>query len=129
MFSEMRRHANMYLAALIRRSAVVAVYLRNRELGHGHKKIGDNKASGIDDSARLEQGIDKALLSAPSLKAIIEAGNRKYNNATGMDLLESTMTGSDFVTGLVELSRHRPVENMSAWSRRKAIFGSDALFS
>jgi tetratricopeptide (TPR) repeat protein len=129
MFSEMRRHANMYLAALIRRSAVVAVYLRNRELGHGHKKIGDNKASGVDDSARLEQGIDKALLSAPSLKAIIEAGNRKYNNATGMDLLESTMTGSDFVTGLVELSRHRPVENMSAWSRRKAIFGSDALFS
>jgi tetratricopeptide (TPR) repeat protein len=124
MFSEMRRHANMYLAALIRRSAVVAVYLRNRELGH--KMIGDAK---VDNSAQLEEGIDKALLSAPSLKAIIEAGNRKYNNVPGMDLLESTMTGSDFVAGLVELSRYRPMESMSLSERRKALFGTDALFS
>jgi tetratricopeptide (TPR) repeat protein len=127
MFTEMRRHANMYLAALIRRSAVVAVYLRNRELGHS--TIGSNKAAGVDDSAQLEEGIDKALFSAPSLKAIIEAGNRKYNNVTGMDLLESTMTGSDFTTGLVELSRHRPMEKMSLSERRKALFGTDALFS
>jgi hypothetical protein len=45
-----------------------------------------------------------------------------------MDLLESTMTGSDFVSGLVALSRHRPMDKMTLPDRRKALFGTDALF-
>jgi hypothetical protein len=33
------------------------------------------------------------------------------------------------VTGLVVLSKHRPMERMSLSERRKALFGTDALFS
>jgi hypothetical protein len=42
-------------------------------------------------------------------------------------LLESSVTGSDFVTGFVELNK--PLETLSLHARRKALFGSDALFS
>jgi hypothetical protein len=47
---------------------------------------------------------------------------------TGLVLLESTMRGPDFVTGLTGLNKHRPIKDMSLSDRRKALFGTDALF-
>ena len=132
MVGEIREHAHLYLAAFIRRFAVVAVYNRTRELGHHNRSSssgGEEKSIVEEDSVKWEQGIDRRLLAAPSLKEIFDGGNIKYTSVTDMDLLESTMVRSDFVTGLVDLSRHTPMEKMSLQERRKALFGSDALFS
>jgi hypothetical protein len=47
----------------------------------------------------------------------------------GTVLLESSVTASDFVTGYAELNKFRPVETLPLRARRRALFGSDALFS
>ena len=124
MVVEMRTHAHIYILALIRRFAVLKVF----EGQTSSRDSGDNEAA-EKGSARWEELVNETLLGAPSMQALINAGNEKYTGQTGMDLLKSTMTGSDFVTGLVALSKHRPMEQMTVSERRKALFGTDALFS
>lgn len=122
MLVELRRFAHVYLAALIRRFAILARLDQDSE---GKEK--SNGAAGDDsylDAALWEGSIREKFLAAPSLKEIFERGN--INNETGMELLESCMTGSDFVAGLVALSEKVPT---TVSERRKALFGTDALFS
>ncbi len=71
----------------------------------------------------------EAYLAAPSLETILEGGKGKDESKTGMVLLESTMTGSNFVSGLVALCKQVPVSEMTSSDKRKALFGTDALFS
>jgi hypothetical protein len=44
-------------------------------------------------------------------------------------LLESTVSGFRFASGLVVLNKHKPLKDMPSLERKKALFGSDALFS
>ena len=127
MVTELRAHAHIYIVALIRRFAILKVFE-----GHSSSSSRDAADGGVAEqgSARWEELVNQTLLGAPSLQDLINAGNDKYGGQkSGMDLLESTMTGSDFVTGLVALSKHRPMEQMTVSERRKALFGTDALFS
>jgi tetratricopeptide (TPR) repeat protein len=127
MLNELRGHSHIYLSALIRRFAILARFDRDQER---QRKAGKSETRGrAVDPAQWEDLVSEAYLSVPSLNAIIDTGNAKYKSETGMDLLESTMTGSDFVSGLVALSKQRPMEEMTLPERRKALFGTDALFS
>lgn len=127
MLNELRGHSHIYLSALIRRFAILARFDRDQER---QRKAGKSETRGrAVDPAQWEDLVSEAYLSVPSLNEIIDTGNAKYKTETGMDLLESTMTGSDFVSGLVALSKQRPMEEMTLPERRKALFGTDALFS
>jgi tetratricopeptide (TPR) repeat protein len=127
MQTEIRLHAHIYLSAMIRRFAILAQFDRALELKA--KSVADSKETYIQNSARWEEPMIEAYLSAPSLERIVEAGNKKDESKTGMVLLESTMTGSSFVAGLVALCNHVSMSEMTSEDKRKALFGTDALFS
>jgi tetratricopeptide (TPR) repeat protein len=128
MLVEMRAHAHIYISAFVRRFAVIESFGRRQKVVRVERSQGMEGVV-VQDSVEWEELLHKTLLAAPSLKQIHEAGIKKYKTQAGMDLLKSTMTGSDFVTGLVELSKYRPMDEMSLPERRKALFGTDALFS
>jgi tetratricopeptide (TPR) repeat protein len=109
--NELQKYARVYLAAMIRRTAVLSTMEKEPEVAQ-------------PDSAEWERRADEKLRAAPSLKEILNP----MDPTTGLVLLESTMRGPDFVTGLTGLNKHRPIKNMSLSDRRKALFGTDALF-
>ncbi len=126
MNAELRSYAHIYLSAFIRRFAILAQFDRELE----SKSEADGGPSVLLNTARWEQSVIEAYLSAPSLKQILESGDENDEDNTGMSLLESTMTGSNFVSGLVALCNQVSVADMQSVSdRRKALFGTDALFS
>jgi tetratricopeptide (TPR) repeat protein len=110
------RHAHIYLAAMVRRMAVLATIDAKR-----------TKPQGIETSdpavIEWETTIDTHLRAATSLADMLNP----VDPTTGLVLLESTSNGSTFVTGLVELSRPRSIEDMPWYERRRAVFGTDAL--
>jgi hypothetical protein len=108
--NELQKYARVYLAAMIRRIAVLSTRDTEPELD--------------PDSVEWERRVDEKLRAAPSLQEILNP----MDPTTGLVLLESTMSGPDFVTGLTDLNQHRPIKNMSLTDRRKALFGTDALF-
>lgn len=108
---ELQKYARVYLAAMIRRMAVLSTMDAEPELA-------DPKY------AEWERRVDERLRAAPSLKEIFNP----MDPTTGLVLLQSTMEGKDFVTGLTDLNKHRPTGDMSLSDRRKALFGTDALF-
>lgn len=115
MLGEVKRHANLYIAASVRRFAILTLF----------KQIQDNQ---LNEGSRMWENLtDRECLSSPSLKQIIEVGCGQTE--TGGELLESSFPPSDFITGIVALSRHQPIEKMSLSERRKTLFGADSLFS
>ena len=134
MLSEMNEFSVLYVSAFVRRFAILA-QLETAQEPNSVAKEGDTVAKEGDKtplevgSAQWEEAIIKACLAAPSIREIIEAADKRETTETDMDLLESAMDRSIFVSGLASLSRHRPLESMSLSERRKALFGSDALFS
>jgi tetratricopeptide (TPR) repeat protein len=108
---ELQKYARVYLAAMIRRTAVLSTMDKEPEVAE-------------PNSADWEIRADEKLRAAPSLKEILNP----MDPTTGLVLLESTMRGPDFVTGLTGLNKHRPIKDMSLSDRRKALFGTDALF-
>ena len=127
MKNELRSYAHIYLSALIRRFAILTQVDRGLELKS--KSEADDKKTFIQNTARWEESMIEAYLAAPSLETILEGGKGKDESKTGMVLLESTMTGSNFVSGLVALCNQVPVSEMTSSDKRKALFGTDALFS
>jgi tetratricopeptide (TPR) repeat protein len=115
MLNEVKRHANLYIAASVRRFAILALFQQNQE----------NRWK--EGSRMWESLTDQECLSSPSLQQIIEVGSNKKE--TGVELLESSIPPSDFITGIVALSRHRPLEEMTSSEKRKLLFGADSLFS
>jgi len=113
---EVKIHANLYIIALIRRFAVIS-----RVTQKGEQRL---KQKGTSFWEKL---IDQQLLSAPSLKFIIENGSNNTN--IGVELLESSIPPSNFIAGIVELSQHHPIQNLTLSERRKVLFGADSLFS
>ncbi|KAL3915949.1 MAG: hypothetical protein SGILL_005403 [Bacillariaceae sp.] len=112
---DVKFHANVYIAALVRRFAITSRFEQKRSQGV------------TGGSAAWEKLIDKECLSVPSLKHIYENGSDTAEE--GVEFLESSIPPSDFITGIVALSRHRPVEEMSSYERRKMLFGADSIFS
>jgi tetratricopeptide (TPR) repeat protein len=127
MQTEIRSYAHVYLSALIRRFAILTQF--DRALERKAKAEGDSKDTYIQNTARWEEPMIEAYLSAPSLEDILETGDEKDESKTGMLLLESSMTGSNFVSGLVALCNHVSLSEMTLEDKRKTLFGADALFS
>lgn len=117
---DLRLHAHMYLAAMVRRKAVLSTIEREKP------KLYDEKMLEIFDSVFMdwEDRVDGLLRSYPSLREIFNP----LDPTTGSVLVESTINGSDFVTGLMQFNKHRPIETMSLSDRKRAIFATDALF-
>ena len=109
-------HAHIYLAAMVRRMAVITTM-----------DTPCPKYEGIETSdpavIAWETIIDTKLRDATSLADMLNP----VDPTTGLVFLESTSRGSTFVTGLVELSRPRLVKDMPLYERRRAVFGTDAL--
>jgi hypothetical protein len=108
----------LYIIAFIRRFAVISRFTQKGEQR--------SKQEGASTSS-WEKLIDQELLSAPSLKVIIENGTNNTN--IGVELLESSIPPSNFIAGIVELSQHHPIKNLTLSERRKVLFGADSLFS
>jgi hypothetical protein len=113
---EVKLHANLYISAILRRFAIIARFEKKQ-----HSEVQEGTSA-------WEKLIDEECLSAPSLKQIIEYGNKKITEA-GVEFLETSIPPSDFITGIVALSRHRPIEEMTSSERRKTLFGTDSIFS
>lgn len=128
MLKELSSYAHIYLSALIRRLAILAQFDRGLEL-KAKRSGSDDKATFIQNTARWEESMIEAYLAAPSLETILAGRGGTDESTTSMVLLESTMTGSNFVCGLVALCTQVPVSDMTSSDKRKALFGTDALFS
>ena len=119
MVEELRQHAHVYLAAMVRRKAVLSTIMKAKP------PTADDSLEIYDKSVKeWEDRVSAVLRASPSLREIFNP----LDPTTGSVLLESTINGSDFVTGLMEYNRHRPIERMSLLERKRAIFATDALF-
>ena len=115
--NEIFKYANIYLAAMIRRMAVLAT--ADQEMPEGAEGVIETNETAI---INWENYIDKKLRGATSLQDILT------DPPTGLVLLESAIGGSVFITGLSKLNRYRPLASMTLLERRRALFGTDALF-
>lgn len=113
---EIFKYANIYLAAMVRRMAVLATV--DQAMPDGAADIIETSDSAI---INWENYIDKKLRDAISLQDIMRP-------PSGLVLLESAIDGTIFVTGVSELNRFRPLGSMTLLERRRALFGTDALF-
>lgn len=112
---ELRTYARLYLAALIRREAVLSITAAKMEPG---LETADREI------IQWENHIDAKLYAAPSLGEIFNL----TDPATGTVFSKSPVDGSFFATGLIELNAHSQIESMTLSDRRRALFGNDALF-
>lgn len=116
---EIFKYANIYLAAMIRRIAVLERL--DREMPESAER---STETSDPDVISWEDYIDAELRRAVSLQEILDSEKSR----AGLALLESATHGSIFITGLSELNRYRPLESMTLLERRRALFGTDALF-
>lgn len=123
MAKELQKHAHVYLAAMLRRKAVLST--TSGQERPQQAVDGENDIEVFDPALmEWEDGMDVVLRKFPSLRDIFNP----VDPTTGLVLLESTLDGSDFVTGLMEYNRHRPINEMSLADKKRAIFATDALF-
>lgn len=116
---ELRTFAHLYLAAMIRREAVLSTVDLKKPAS-----LVDSVETSDPDAVKWEDYIDEKLHMAPSLEEIFNP----TDPTTGKVLFESTASGPLFATGLAKLNKHQPIETMSLTDRRRALFGNDALF-
>jgi len=122
--NDLRRFVHFYIAAIVRHTALMEI------IASDEGKEGGKALPTLDDDAGWENLVDERLLAAPSLYDILcNDEDDKNNREEGVVFLENVIAGSTFATGLAELNRHQPVGNLSLNERRKALFGTDALFS
>ncbi|GKY96975.1 hypothetical protein MPSEU_000656400 [Mayamaea pseudoterrestris] len=119
MLAEIRTVAHIYIAAQVRRHAI----LSTNDDADG---LATEESLELFDPAamELEKRTDTLLRSYPSLQEIYNPPDPM----TGSPLLECNINTADFATGLMEFSRNPPLEQMSLLARRKALFATDALF-
>jgi hypothetical protein len=126
MIGEIASSVHVYIGAMVRRYAIITMLRHQNHLEL--PTTGGNKNTeviGTDGLEELEALLDSRLRAAPSLENMLQPGEQ----IDGTVLLESSVSASDFVTGYVELNKFRPIETLSLRARRRALFGSDALFS
>jgi la-related protein 1 len=117
--AELQAYAHLYLAALIRRKAVISTISRDQPKG-----LSGSIETSDPGVAEWEDFVDEQLHTAPSLEEIINP----RDPTTGMVLIESNVNGALFATGLSYLNKHRSIETMTLLERKRALFGNDALF-
>ena len=121
-------HAHIYIAAIMRRVAIKFILDEFDEC----KESKDDKDGELTTSLEREDLCgceDKSFLKsqlcrAPSTKDLLLL-QKKEDKV----LLESSISGSDFVTGLIETNRQIALESLSLVDRRQALFGSDLVFT
>lgn len=118
--------AHVYIGAMVRRFAIITALRHQNHLELTNADCSrDSEIIHTDGLEELEALLDSRRRAAPSLENILQPGKE----IDGTVLLESSVTASDFVTGYAELNKFRPVETLPLRARRRALFGSDALFS
>lgn len=120
-FNDLKANAHFYLSAFMRRFVFLASLEEKKGLDNA---VSNEDIKCADLAVQLESSQHEVLLTAPSLDEIFDIGNKKYSNEKGMDLLASTMTSSDFTSGLASLKNKSPIESMSNTERRKALYGT-----
>lgn len=128
--AELQKYSHIYLAAIIRRKAVLSTIdfddkkYNNASVSMDHGALPPiESATDPIVSKRMEE-IDKTLQSAPSLEDIFNP----IDPTTGLVFLENTVRGALFVTGISDLNRHNPISSFTLADRRRMLFGNDALF-
>jgi hypothetical protein len=117
---ELRTYAHLYLAAMIRREAVISTIDMEKP-----SSLYDDTVETTDPNVVMwEDHVDAKLHAAPSLGEMFNP----TDPTTGILLLENTASGPLFATGLTRLNRHQSLQAMSLIERRRALFGNDALF-
>lgn len=116
---ELQSYAHLYLAAMIRRKAVLST-IPVKEPPEANLALETSSTSVI----QWEDYVDKQLHAAPSLVHMFNP----TDPTTGMVLLENTVSGPLFATGLTEINRHQPIQHMSLTNRKRVLFGNEALF-
>lgn len=118
--AELQKYAHLYLAAMIRREAVLSMISMEKPAG-ADEALETSNASVV----QWEDFVDKQLHAAPSLVHMFNP----TDPTTGLVLLENTtVNGPLFSTGLTELNRQQPIKRMSLTDRKRALFGNEALF-
>jgi tetratricopeptide (TPR) repeat protein len=117
---ELRAYSHLYLAAMVRREAILSTMEIEKPacLMSNDIEVNDSNATEWEDYA------DAKLRAAPSLETIFNP----TDPTTGLNLLESTARGPLFATGLSKLNKRQSIASMSLSERRRALFGIDALF-
>lgn len=123
---DVRRFVHLYVAAMVRHSALMDMLATE-----GNEE--SSALPSIDDDAAWEELVDARMLAVPSLYDILHYdkndNDEEKNREKGVVFLENTIAGSTFATGLAELNKRQPIGDLSLNERRKALFGTDALFS
>ena len=117
---ELRSYSHLYLAAIVRREAVLSTVALEKPATLSSDTLEVNDPLVV----RWEDYTDAKLRAAPSLETIFNP----TDPTTGLELLESTARGPLFATGLTKLNKRQSLEDMTLSDRRKALFGIDALF-
>jgi hypothetical protein len=118
--AELKEHAQIYVAAIIRRCALMAAE-KNKNI------VMKEPASKALLDSKVTAKIEELAMKTPSIEAILLSKNSEVPNDTA--LLERPASGFHFANGLVALNRHKPLLQMPILERKKALFGSDALLS
>lgn len=124
--TDVRANAHLYIIAMVRRYGVMANLEKEVNAKHEQSK---ESGSNEEKSEKLswDSILQNRLRATPSIDNILKPG--EIDNKSCTVLLESSVVGSTFGTGLVELNKYKPLKELSLIERRKILFGSDALFS
>ena len=124
---DVRSNAHLYIIAMVRRYGVMATLQKELDSKHG-KLSGESGTGKVEWKAtNWDSILQDRLRSTPSIDMILKPGEIDEKSCTV--LLESSVTGSSFGTGIVALNIYKPLKELSLIERRKILFGSDALFS
>ena len=124
---DVRANAHLYIIAIIRRNVVMANL--QKEMNRKYAQLSGDSGACEQNAGRVQWDsfLRNRLRATPSIGDILKPG--EIDQKSGTVLLESSVTGSSFGTGLVELNKYKPLEDLTLIERRKILFGSDALFS
>lgn len=112
---DLAKYAHIYLTAVLRRTGGIA-WLRKDLFSAG-------KSNDIaEDSVEWDALLDNRMRVVPPIEELLAEND-------GMGLLESSISGADFTTGLYAANTPEAIESLSLPDRRKVLFGSDLLLS
>lgn len=121
MLAEIHSFAHIYVAAQVRRYAILSTF--EDEFQRSYEATSSLEL--FDPVAMVqEERADMLLRSYPSLHEIYNP----VDPTSDFELLGGTINGRDFATGLMEFNKSVALESMSAAERRRTIFATDALF-
>jgi tetratricopeptide (TPR) repeat protein len=114
--ADVKDHAHIYIAAIIRRCGLMAALKQKQEIDQMNEQ-----------TPHSEIETNGLAMTTASIETILKSEVNGVPDHTV--LLENTVSGFRFASGLVVLNEHLPLKDMPSLERKKALFGSDALFS